>query len=278
MTTTGNGNLPATLTSDPWADYASEANARGPIQGLLLRFTKHGQYKCGQEGEEMPESTRLLVYMPGLQRGWVKWEDQRPIRHIIGLVGEGYKPPPRSELGDMDQGEWPMLNGRPIDPWQATQYLPMLDEGGQIYTFVSSSNGGLQAVGGLVELYSKRRRMKPDEIPVIEIHATSYDHKQYGETFKPAFKVTGWAPIPENFTELASAMETEDEGEPAAFQLSPPAAQTEELAAPAPRPAAPAAARRAPGRPPKAVAPAPAPAAPAAPLRTVPGGKRPVKF
>ena len=74
-------------------------------------------------------------------------------------------------------------------------------------------------------------------------------------------------PIPENFTELASAMEGEEEGEQAAFTLAPPKAQVEELAAPAPK--------RGPGRPAvanKAMAtPAPAPAA-------AKGGKRPVKF
>jgi hypothetical protein len=287
MATNGNvnGNLPAIPTSaDPWSDYASEANARGPIQGLLLRFTKHGEFKAGQDGEEVPEGTRLLVYMPGLQRGWVKWEDQKPVRHIIGLVAEGYRPPPRSELGDMDQADWPMLNGRPIDPWQNTNYVTMLDEGGQIYTFVTASKGGLSALGELVDQYAKRRRMKPDEIPVIELHARSYQHKEYGETFAPQLKITGWAGIPENFTELASAMEPDgDEGEGVPFQLSPPPAQTEELSAPAP---APAPAKRPPGRPPNATAPkaAAAAAAPAAkataaaPLRSVPGGKRPVKF
>jgi hypothetical protein len=172
-----------------------------------------------------------------------------------------------------------MLNGRPIDPWQNTNYVTMLDEGGQIYTFVTASKGGLSALGELVDQYAKRRRMKPDEIPVIELHARSYQHKEYGETFAPQLKITGWAPIPENFTELASAMEPEgDEGEGVPFQLSPPPAQTEELSAPAPAPAP--AARRAPGRPPKATAPvaAPAPKPAAAPLRSVQGGKRPVKF
>jgi len=261
-----NGNLPSTNTSaNPWADYASESTSRGPIEGKLLRFTKHGDYKAGQDGEDLPEGTRLLVYMPGLKRGWVKWHEQKPVRHILGLVAEGYKAPPRSELGDMDETDWPVLNGRPIDPWQNTRYLPMLDESGEVYTFVTASNGGIQAIDSLVEQYSKRWRMKPDEIPIIEIHATSYDHKQYGETFKPQFKVTGWAPIPENFTELASAMEGEEEGEQAAFTLAPPKAQVEELSASTPK--------RGPGRPAvanKAMA-TPAPAA-------AKGGKRPVKF
>ena len=61
----------------------------------------------------------------------------------------------------------------------------MCDSAAELYTFVSSSKGGLSAIGDLLAAYSRRRRMKPDEIPVIELLQSSYIHKDYGETFKP---------------------------------------------------------------------------------------------
>lgn len=196
---------------DPFEAFGEEQASRAHITGDLLRFTKHGDWKAGQEQATLDEGTRMLAYMPGLKRGWVKWSDGSPTRHLLGLVSEGYTPPAREDLGDMDENDWPELNGNSIDPWQKTNYLVMLDESGQLYTFVTASKGGLTAVGAISSVYGKRRKMKSDEIPIVELHSRSYNHKQFGETFAPDIKITGWAKIPENFAELASAMDSEDE-------------------------------------------------------------------
>lgn len=194
---------------DPYEEYAEEVSSRAHITGNLLRYTKHGEYKAGADQDEVEEGTRMLVYMPSMKRGWVKWADQQPVQHVIGLVSERFRPPEREALGDMDESEWGELNGRPIDPWQKTNYLVMCDESGQLYTFVTSSKGGLSAVGELSSIYAKRRRMKPDEIPVIELHGRSYQHKDFGETFAPKFVITSWSKIPDTFEEVAASLGTE---------------------------------------------------------------------
>jgi hypothetical protein len=191
---------------DPYAEYANEVSSR-PFAGDLLRFTKHGEYKAGQEQEVIDEGVKMLVYMPGMKRGWVKWAEQQPVTHIMGLVNEGFRPPPREELGDDNEDEWETLNDRPIDPWQMTNYLPMCDIKGNLFTFVTASKGGLSAIGLISEAYAMRRRMKPDEIPVIELLSRSYQHKDFGETFAPLFKIVGWTAIPTTFTELTAAIE-----------------------------------------------------------------------
>lgn len=191
---------------DPFKKHAQETSSRSNIVGHLLRFTKHGDYKAGQNQDEVVEGTRMLAYMPSLKKGWVKWKDGQPVQHVIGLVIEGYEPPPRDTLGDMDESEWSELNGRPIDPWQNTNYLVMCDEEGQLYTFVTSSKGGLSAIGELSDAYADRRRMKPDEIPIVELHSRSYQHKDYGETFAPALKITGWAKTPDDFKDVTAAL------------------------------------------------------------------------
>jgi hypothetical protein len=205
---------------DPFQAYADKATARGPITGNLLRYTKHGEYKSGANQEEVAEGTRMLAYLPGLKEGYVKWENQQPVQHIIGLVAEGFRPPERHELGDMDSDLWGKLNGRPIDPWQKTSYLILLDEEGQLHTFVTSSKGGISAIGELCADYAKHRRMKPNDIPIIELHGRSYQHRDFGETFAPVLKRTGWAAIPENFEELTSAIgstDDEDDGDAVEF-------------------------------------------------------------
>jgi hypothetical protein len=191
---------------DPYQKFADEVASR-PFDGDLLRFTKHGEYKAGQDQQEIPDGTRMLVFMPGLKWGWVKWEDNVPVANVMGLINEGFDPPERDELGDDDETQWGELNGRPIDPWQKTNHLPMCDSDGTLYTFVSSSKGGLSAIGELSKAYVQRRRMKPDEIPVVELLSRSYIHKDYGETFAPSFKIIGWTSIPHTFTELRQTVE-----------------------------------------------------------------------
>jgi hypothetical protein len=199
-------NSNPTPMRDPYAEYADEVSSR-PFVGDLLRFTKHGEYKAGQDQYVVPEGTKMIVHMPSMKRGWVKWEDGMPVVHVMGLVAEGFRPPPREDLDDFDESQWGELNGRPIDPWQKTNHLLMCDVEGSLYTFITSSKGGLSAVGQVSEAYATRRRMKPDEIPVIELLARSYTHKDYGETFAPTFKIIGWTKIPETFDELTHAIE-----------------------------------------------------------------------
>jgi hypothetical protein len=198
-------NGPAPLPN-PYAEYSNEISNRSGIIGQLLRFTKHGEYKAGQDQETVPEGTRMLAHLPSMRRGWVCWKDQQPVQQIMGLVAEGFKPPLREELGDLDEAEWEEQNGKPKDPWQKTNHLIMADSDGELFTFTTSSKGGLSAVAELLDAYAKRYRMKPDEIPVIELLARSYIHKDYGETFAPKLKVVGWTLTPESFKDASLAM------------------------------------------------------------------------
>lgn len=195
---------------DPYAAYAQEVNTRA-FSGDLLRFTKHGQYKAGVDQEIIPMGTKMFVYMPSLKRGWVKWAEGQPVEHIMGLVSEAFAPPKRDELGDLNEDEWETLDDRPVDPWQPTNHLVMCNTKGEIYTFVTSSKGGLSEIGRVAEMYANRRRMKPDEIPVIELQGRSYDHKLYGETMAPVFKIIGWVGVPQTFMELNQMLEDESD-------------------------------------------------------------------
>ena len=197
---------PRSTDIDPFDEFGNEFGGQNHIHGDLLRFTKHGVYKAGQEQEKIDDGTRVLAYMPGLMKGYVKWQKQQPVRHIIGLVAEGYRPPQRDELGDLDEANWGELNGRPIDPWQYTAYIPMLDDSGQLYTFVTASRGGLGMLSELSKKYAARRKMHPNDIPIIKLTSRSYDHPDYGETFAPVFKIDGWAKIPADFDELKNAL------------------------------------------------------------------------
>ena len=49
--------------------------------------------------------------------------------------------------------------------------------------------------------------MHPDEIPIIELRSRPWKHRDFGHMVAPNLKIVGWAPIPENFDELAAAVD-----------------------------------------------------------------------
>lgn len=195
---------------NPFQKYGNEKANFGHITGRLLRFSKMGKWLAGQEQDELEDGTRMLAFVPGLKVGWVRWFDGAPAEHRMGVVADGFEKEDRAELGDLDQTAWPELGGRRIDPWQETNYLVMLDESGELYTYATSSKTGLSAIGMVSKAYGDRIRMKPDEIPIIELKSRPWTHRDFGEQVAPVLKITGsWAKIPRDFTELATAMDSE---------------------------------------------------------------------
>jgi hypothetical protein len=188
-------NEVAIATANLYEKYGEAATARN-ITGLLLRFNKFGEYRAGQDDQEIPRGTALVAYMSTLAVGYVRWEDARPAEIIMGPVGEGFVPPRREELGYTDQSKWETFDdGRAKDPWALSNSLVLLDlESNEFYTFNSSSKGGLGAIGELSKVYGKHIRQKPGEMPTIELDVGSYQHsnRAFGEIRFPVFKVTGW--------------------------------------------------------------------------------------
>jgi len=175
----------------------SEAASRTKIVGKLLKFSK-GEYLAGQDNNEVEEGTKLIANMDELMIGWQKWEDGKPSDTQLGRVADGFRPPSRSSLGDTDESVWERDDrGAPRDPWQLTNYLILKEaEGDQVFTFTTSSKGGVSAIGELAGAYGKAMRQRPDEYPIVALNVRSYKHsnKAYGKIFTPKFDVVGWTP------------------------------------------------------------------------------------
>lgn len=175
--------------------YADAAD-QNRIVGDLLKFSK-GEYLAGQNGDEIAEGTELVANMGELMVGWVRWEGGKPTDMQMGRVAEGFDPPRRADLGDTDEDEWERdeQTGQPRDPWQKTNYLILKEpDGDKLYTFATSSKGGLGAVAALCKAYGKQMRQRPDDYPVVALNVDSYRHpnKAYGKIFTPKLDVVGW--------------------------------------------------------------------------------------
>lgn len=162
----------------------------------LLKFSK-GDYLFGQDSEEMPMGTELVAVMDEFRTGMIKWTEGAPSERLMGLVGDGFVPPRRAELGDTDKEAWEKDDrGDPKDPWQLSNELPMVmrEDTGNVFLFVTSSRGGLSALGELCKAYGRRMRTHPDEYPVIRLDFGSYMHpnKNFGRIKFPKFEIVAW--------------------------------------------------------------------------------------
>ena len=186
----------AKVGDNPFGAYG-DATTQRTIVGELLKFSK-GEYLSGKDADEVAEGTELVANMDELMVGWIRWEGGKPTDHVMGKVGESYVPPKRNTLGDDDQERWETDDrGEARDPWQFSNYLVMKDPAGdQLYTFTTSSRGGINAIGDLCKRYGKEMRLRPNDFPIVALDIDSYRHpnKQYGKIFVPVLRIAGWSP------------------------------------------------------------------------------------
>jgi hypothetical protein len=183
--------VPASTDKNVFEVYADGVDNRR-ILGMLLKYVK-GDYLIGRDSEECPEK-ELVAIVPGLVHGWIRWEDNRPVEQVMGLLIEGFVPPERNALGHLDKAGWELdAGGEPRDPWQQGLYLPMVTADSKtVYTFTTSSDGGRRrAVAPLCREYGHRIRQYPSELPVVRLEQDSYVHSErsIGRVKHPLFPV-----------------------------------------------------------------------------------------
>jgi hypothetical protein len=188
-----NGALTVGGSVDPFSAYADAVAPRN-IVGKLLKFSK-GDYLAGEEMEPVPVGTIFTVNADELLVGWIKWLDSKPAEQRMVRLSDGQTPAKREELGDEDKSNWEAdSTGKPRDPWQFTNYLPLLSETGELFTFTASSRGGINAIAVLCRRYGQHRRRHPDVHPMIALDVDAYQHRDFGRIKFPRLTPAGWAP------------------------------------------------------------------------------------
>jgi hypothetical protein len=179
---------------DPFTLYADAISPKYII-GELLRFSK-GDYFVGKD-DTVELGTAFTANLDELMAGWIHWHDGKPIEHIMVRVADGIPPKLRDELGNSDPSEWPVDKaGQSKDPWQFSNYLPMMNDKGELFTFTTSSRGGINAIADLARRYARHRAKHPNVFPQIALNVDSYQHKdpQLGRIKFPVFEPAGYLP------------------------------------------------------------------------------------
>jgi hypothetical protein len=196
---------------------------RMTFPGDLLTFTKFGDFVAGRDKQEVPFGTRLVVHVPTMLIGYVRWENDMPVDYQMGLLEEGFVPPKRDELGYLDKSQWETYeDGGTKDPWKSSNQVVMTGIDNEVvYTFTTSSKTGRSGLGIVVKEYGRRIRQFPDEYPVVELRRGSYIDRRrpfIGEVRIPVFTIVDWVPAEPHATVLAAFMGT---AQPKAIEATP---------------------------------------------------------
>jgi hypothetical protein len=175
------------LADDGWDDAAGEASER-MIRGHLLKFADW-RWTLGKEATPVDNGTRLIAL--GTVAMWVRWEDGKPVEHIVRRPGE--RLPEREKLSHTNEDEWETgPGGEPKDPWANTRLVYLVDpDTAEAYTFSTSSLGGRDAVIDLGDQIARMRTTHPDVAPIVELRALEMPTR-FGRKSKPVLKVVGW--------------------------------------------------------------------------------------
>jgi hypothetical protein len=160
----------------------------------FLKLTEDGEWVAGAENAPVT-GTRFAVDAQGAQRGFSRFANGtvEDVMVPVGLckeVSHDDLPVP----GPLEEG------------WRASASFPLRSlETGEELIFKTTSQGGLSALGDVLNLYADRLEAGKGGRPVIQLAVTWYNHKRFGRKCKPRFPIVGWV----------------DEGDPNATPITP---------------------------------------------------------
>jgi hypothetical protein len=183
--------------------YASDS---GSYLGDLLKVSgRDGTISFGAQATEMKPGGKFAALLGEAKVGFIEWEEGTPVdqawMRLADLTDERDLRALRTSLGNTDPADWEEqeLNGKPKDPFRESVMLPLVElRSGRLFTFSSSSSGGVRAVKRLVKNALIHLRAVPEaernHVPVIELGVGSYTsrNKQVGQIFFPVFEVEDW--------------------------------------------------------------------------------------
>lgn len=182
-----------------------ESRASTPKAGgePLLRMLRSGEWVYGQEDTEVLEGSLWAVNPLSIQHGWSCWTNYDPKEKKKNeLLGEAMGPIYESKP---DRPE--PINGYPFKEQRSFSLKCMNgdDEGVEVVHKLSSV-GGMRAFDGLLADMQAQLRDNPAfPCPVIELEVDSYQHKQWGKTYVPIYKLQGWCDMAGTMSDQAEA-------------------------------------------------------------------------
>lgn len=184
----------------------------------FMSFGKDGIWTFGQANEEVFPEDVIAINPMSIETGFICWSDRGdsgPKNEVLGEV--------MVKLG----GDVPLKHTLPqkeddrsvkTPEWKEQYKLQMRfmsgpHKGTQV-TFATTSLGGVDAVGGLIDQIMLQLDEDPANIvPMVSLDASHYMHKKYGKTYTPAIKITDWVTLEDQAEPVDAAGDDASEAE-----------------------------------------------------------------
>lgn len=179
--------------ANPWAEAA-----RGVETGTYLKFNGNdGRWSFGQDDDDLPEGSRVVMDMQTLAFGWICWVEGSVEEEKLVMVVDG-RPPREEDLTDYGPYE-------EDDGWREAASISMILESygeddqdeavGTPLLWKTSTGGQVRQIRKLSGAYGRVFAQHPGEYPIVELGEESYEprNKRYGKRkFSPVMKIVGW--------------------------------------------------------------------------------------
>jgi hypothetical protein len=169
-------------------DGGNDGGGNSIIQGSKLKFSKEGEWLIG---EDVVAADREFVVVEGI-KVYQKWIDQRPVEtHRLAM---------HEQLPDIDalnnaapREEWVEKFGRDVGPWDWSYVLYLMDlKTAQVFTYVTNTAGGGQAVRALRQSVGMARRMYGDNVYPKVLLRDVFMNTKFGGRQAPSFDIIGY--------------------------------------------------------------------------------------
>ena len=154
---------------------------------------KNGRWLFGANNSEVTKKSTWFFDPRTVQHGWICWTDDANKGSGKAAAPLGQRMVPFSQPKPLEV-DLPFF----ADGTWASQYIIKVvcvsgDEVGTELRYQSSAQGMIEQLVKL--LVTIEQRILSDEqavFPVVKLRTTDYNHPQWGQTFKPEFKIVDW--------------------------------------------------------------------------------------
>lgn len=163
---------------------------------VLLKLDKTAKWVIGSDKEVVEPGIEWAVNPMSATHGYICWAGREVLGELMVPVTQPLPERPPIPKGGEEKG-WEM---------SVSVSLRCLSED---YDYVNvlyknSSHGGKKAIQSLLAHIADRIDRDPVYfVPIVVLDVEEYDHKRYGQTFNPIFKIVGWMDMHGNTQDTA---------------------------------------------------------------------------
>jgi hypothetical protein len=186
----GNGGGPALV--NPYVAFGQREGSGSLFKGPQVKHDYQSgecMLKRGEEKTPIAADEPYKVNPHEALCGFNKHDrDNKIIDRVLGRIADGYVPPERAELGDLNKQHWPIANK---DPWVAVTYLPLKSSTGEVCCYSATGESARAEVADLLGMYGATDRH--GKVPVVALEDRSYLNRKYNRIVHvPVLRLITW--------------------------------------------------------------------------------------